>query len=63
MAEAKWDAAYNEFYQAFRNYQEAGNVRARDCLKYVVLASMLVSCARKLNYVVNITFGSLTGFN
>ena len=28
-------------YEAFRNYQEAGNVRAKDCLKYVVLASML----------------------
>lgn len=41
MAEENWDAAYNELYQAFRNYQEAGNVRARDCLKYVVLASML----------------------
>ncbi len=42
MAEGDWDEAYNEFYQAFRNYQEAGNLRARDCLKYVVLASMLV---------------------
>jgi len=41
MAEENWDAAYNELYQAFRNYQEAGNSRARDCLKYVVLASML----------------------
>ena len=41
MAEENWDAAYNELYQAFRNYQEAGNARARDCLKYVVLASML----------------------
>ena len=41
MTESNWDAAYNEFYEAFRAYQEAGNVRARDCLKYVVLASML----------------------
>jgi len=41
MAEGNWDAAYNELYESFRNYQEAGNVRAKDLLKYVVLASML----------------------
>jgi COP9 signalosome complex subunit 2 len=41
MAECCWLEAYNEFYAAFRHFQEAGNHRARDCLKYVVLASML----------------------
>mmetsp|Transcript_31789 Transcript_31789/g.53628 ORF Transcript_31789/g.53628 Transcript_31789/m.53628 type:complete len:462 (-) Transcript_31789:41-1426(-) len=41
MAESNWEEAYNEFYEAFRNYQEAGNPRARDLLKYVVMASML----------------------
>ncbi len=41
MAESNWMEAYNEFYEAFRNYQEAGNSRARDCLKYVVMASIL----------------------
>lgn len=41
MAEGNWEEAYNELYEAFRNYQEAGNARAKDCLKYVVLASML----------------------
>eukprot|EP01036_Dinobryon_divergens_P029451 gene29451-38547_t len=41
MAEGNWEDAYNELYEAFRNYQEAGNSRAKDCLKYVVLASML----------------------
>lgn len=41
MAEGNWKEAYDELYEAFRNYQEAGNSRARDCLKYVVLASML----------------------
>lgn len=41
MAEGNWDDAYNELYEAFRSYQEAGNIRAKDCLKYVVLASML----------------------
>lgn len=41
MAEGHWMEAYNEFYESFRAYQEAGNSRAKDCLKYVVLASML----------------------
>ena len=41
MAEGEWESAYAELYQAFRHYQEAGNARAKDCLKYVVLASML----------------------
>lgn len=41
MTEGNWDGAYNEFFEAFKSYQEAGNSRAKDCLKYVVLASML----------------------
>jgi COP9 signalosome complex subunit 2 len=41
MSESNWNEAYNEFFEAFKAYQEAGNAKARDCLKYVVLASML----------------------
>jgi COP9 signalosome complex subunit 2 len=41
MAEGNWEEAYNELNKAFRNYQECGNSRAKDCLKYLVLASML----------------------
>lgn len=41
MADEHWSDAYNEFYEGFRAYQEAGNLRAKDCLKYVVLANML----------------------
>jgi COP9 signalosome complex subunit 2 len=41
MSKGQWSLAYNEFYEGFRNYQEAGNKRAKDCLKYVVLANML----------------------
>jgi COP9 signalosome complex subunit 2 len=41
MSENNWDDAYNELYEAFRNYQEAGNVRAKDCLKYVVCTTSL----------------------
>eukprot|EP00742_Colponemidia_sp_Colp-10_P001549 GILJ01001661.1.p1 GENE.GILJ01001661.1~~GILJ01001661.1.p1 ORF type:complete len:464 (-),score=91.71 GILJ01001661.1:211-1563(-) len=41
LSEKKWSEAYNEFFEAFRNYQETGNVRCKTCLKYVVLANML----------------------
>lgn len=42
MSEKKWEMAYNEFFEAFKNYQETGNaVRAKIMLKYVVLANML----------------------
>jgi len=42
MAEKKWEGAYNEFFEAFKNYQETGNSgRAKVMLKYVVLANML----------------------
>lgn len=41
MSEAQWIDAYNEFYEAFRHYQASGNARAKTCLKYVVLSSML----------------------
>lgn len=41
MSDGEWLSAYNEFYEGFRAYQEAGNSRAKKCLKYVVLANML----------------------
>lgn len=41
MKDGKWDLAYNELYEAFRHYQESGNSKAKLCLKYVVLASIL----------------------
>ncbi|KAI9907179.1 hypothetical protein PsorP6_016142 [Peronosclerospora sorghi] len=43
LEETEWMRAYNEFFESFRNYQEAGNARATQCLKYVVLANMLAS--------------------
>ena len=33
MRDANFAEAYNEFYAGFRAYQEAGNSRAKDCLK------------------------------
>jgi hypothetical protein len=43
LEERQWMLAYNEFFESFRNYQEAGQARATQCLKYVVLANMLAS--------------------
>jgi COP9 signalosome complex subunit 2 len=41
MTEKKWEEAYNEFWESFKNYQETGNAGAKVVLKYVVLSSML----------------------
>lgn len=43
LEERQWMLAYNEFFESFRNYQEAGNARATQALKYVVLSNMLAS--------------------
>lgn len=43
LEEGAWMLAYNEFFESFRNHQEAGNARAVQVLKYVVLANMLAS--------------------
>ena len=42
MAEGNWEDAYNELYEAFRNYQEAGNSRAKDCLKVLSAVKTLL---------------------
>ncbi|OAY72989.1 COP9 signalosome complex subunit 2 [Ananas comosus] len=51
MAERQWDEAATDFFEAFKNYDEAGNQRRIQCLKYVltvfvarylVLANMLM---------------------
>lgn len=42
MQQNQWDEAYNELNEAFRNFQQAGNNnKAKACLKYVALSSML----------------------
>lgn len=41
MGEKKWQLAYNEFFEAFTNYQETGNSRAKLMLKYVIIANVL----------------------
>ena len=42
MRDADWAGANDQLSEAFRNYQQAGqNIRAKSCLKYVALTSML----------------------
>ena len=42
MSERMWDEAATDFFEAFKNYDEAGNSRRIQCLKYLVLAHMLM---------------------
>jgi len=45
MREKDWEKAYNDFFEAFKNYDEAGSPRRIQCLKYLVLTSMLMLSA------------------
>lgn len=37
--------AYTDFFEAFKNYDESGNPRRINCLKYLILTSMLLKSA------------------
>lgn len=41
MSAQNFESAHSDFFEAFKNYDEAGNNRRIQCLKYLVLASML----------------------
>jgi len=41
MSERAWEKAHTDFFEAFKNYDEAGSPRRLQCLKYLVLANML----------------------
>eukprot|EP00271_Cylindrocystis_brebissonii_P007584 TRINITY_DN2114_c0_g1_i1.p1 TRINITY_DN2114_c0_g1~~TRINITY_DN2114_c0_g1_i1.p1 ORF type:complete len:449 (+),score=140.52 TRINITY_DN2114_c0_g1_i1:158-1504(+) len=41
-ADGQWEAASTAFFEAFKNYDEAGTQRRIQCLKYLVLANMLM---------------------
>merc|ERR1719272_2629069 len=43
MGEREWEMARNDFFEAFKNYDEAGVSRRTTCLKYLVLATMLTN--------------------
>jgi len=42
MREKEWEKAKIDFFEAFKNYDEAGSPRRIQCLKYLVLANMLM---------------------
>ncbi|KAI9364925.1 PCI domain-containing protein [Zopfochytrium polystomum] len=42
MSEKEWDKAQTDFFEAFKNYDEAGSGQRTTCLKYLVLANMLM---------------------
>lgn len=42
MREKAWLSAHTEFFEAFKSYDDAGSARRVMCLKYLVLASMLM---------------------
>eukprot|EP00184_Porphyridium_aerugineum_P002586 CAMPEP_0184708474 /NCGR_PEP_ID=MMETSP0313-20130426/37796_1 /TAXON_ID=2792 /ORGANISM="Porphyridium aerugineum, Strain SAG 1380-2" /LENGTH=437 /DNA_ID=CAMNT_0027170063 /DNA_START=84 /DNA_END=1397 /DNA_ORIENTATION=+ len=41
MGDKNFEQAKTDFYEAFKSYDEAGNTRRIQCLKYLVLANML----------------------
>jgi len=43
MGQREWEKARNDFFEAFKNYDEAGVQRRIQCLKYLVLAHMLMN--------------------
>mmetsp|Transcript_11567 Transcript_11567/g.30108 ORF Transcript_11567/g.30108 Transcript_11567/m.30108 type:complete len:434 (-) Transcript_11567:290-1591(-) len=43
MAQREWERARTDFFEAFKNYDEAGERRRIQCLKYLVLANMLMN--------------------
>jgi len=43
MALREWEPARNDFFDAFKNYDEAGVGRRIQCLKYLILSNMLMN--------------------
>jgi COP9 signalosome complex subunit 2 len=42
MSEKEWEKAQIDFFEAFKSYDEAGSSQRISCLKYLVLANMLM---------------------
>lgn len=42
LREAVYEKAHTDFFEAFKNYDESGSPRRTTCLKYLVLANMLM---------------------
>ena len=43
MQESLWNEAHTDFFEAFKSYDDAGSPRRIQCLKYLVIANMLMS--------------------
>ena len=41
LQEKRWDLAQDELFECFKNYQDSGNIKAKNILVYLILASML----------------------
>lgn len=44
-SQGKWEEAYGQFWESFKQFQEIGNHQATQCLKYVVIMNMLSGSA------------------
>lgn len=42
LGEEQWALAYQDFFEAFKSYDESGSPKKLNCLKYLVLANMLM---------------------
>lgn len=42
LRDGQFDKAHTDFFEAFKNYDESGSPRRTTCLKYLVLANMLI---------------------
>uniref|UniRef100_A0A914WEQ6 COP9 signalosome complex subunit 2 n=1 Tax=Plectus sambesii TaxID=2011161 RepID=A0A914WEQ6_9BILA len=42
LREGQFEKAHTDFFEAFKNYDESGSTRRTTCLKYLVLANMLM---------------------
>jgi COP9 signalosome complex subunit 2 len=42
LVQQEWEPAYQDFFEAFKSYDESGSPKKISCLKYLVLANMLM---------------------
>jgi COP9 signalosome complex subunit 2 len=42
LGQEQWQQAYQDFFEAFKSYDESGSLKKLQCLKYLVLANMLM---------------------
>ncbi len=43
MSEKEWEKGHTDFFEAFKNYDEAGSPRRIQCLKYLVLGRLIAT--------------------